>query len=52
MKEREGRRNQLLDEQRQAAQILKDAIHPLPDLPETEPDGEAKPALSDSDFGG
>jgi hypothetical protein len=36
-------------EQWQTAQILEDTLPPPPDLPEAEPDGEAKPALFDSE---
>jgi hypothetical protein len=41
--------SKLQSEQWQTAQILQDTIPPPPDLPEAAPDGEAKPALFDSE---
>jgi hypothetical protein len=41
--------SKLHSEQWQAAQILQDTVPPPPDLPEADPDGEAKPALFDSE---
>jgi hypothetical protein len=41
--------SKLHKEQRPAAQILRNSIPASPELPEAEPDGEAKPALFDSE---
>jgi hypothetical protein len=41
--------SKLHSEQRRAAQILQDSIPPPPELPEAASDGEAKPALFDSE---
>jgi hypothetical protein len=38
----------LRSEQRQAAQTLQETVPPPPDFPEAQPDGEAEPALFDS----